>query len=168
MILVDNRMENEINSGFYVKMKFRDVITAFLKISRLGGPSRPTGNISRIECARNLKFGMVLATNKRCKKIMLNKHLFIVKKFRNDNFIFCGVIKKISAAGKNNPHLSVQIGLKNGFYLLFSAEANAVSLRWHIIVSYESNRSQSKMYSRKGISCSSVFCVCLFVCLLQF
>jgi len=37
-------------------------------------------------------------------------------------------------------------------------EANVVSVRWRIIVSYESN-----MYSGKGISCSSVFFVCLFV-----
>jgi len=38
---------------------------AFLKISRLGGgrPSRPAGNISRIEYARNLKFGMVASNH---------------------------------------------------------------------------------------------------------
>jgi len=34
-----------------------------LKISKLGGgPSRPVGNISGMGYARNLKFGMVVAT----------------------------------------------------------------------------------------------------------
>jgi len=45
---------------------------------------------------------------------------------------------------------------------LIAAEANAVSVRWRIIVSYK-----SKMYSGKGISRSSIFLglfVCLFVC----
>jgi len=49
------------------------------------------------------------------------RYLLIVKKFRNDSFIFNGVIKKTSAAGKNKgqndknelfqnvPNFSVQI-----------------------------------------------------------
>jgi len=47
---------------------------------------------------------------------------------------------------------------------MIAAEANAVSVRCHIIVSYESN-----MYSGNGISFSSAFFVfvCLFVAILS-
>jgi len=42
---------------------------------------------------------------------MANRYLLIDKKFRNDSFILHGVIKNISAAGKND-----QIGLKEKYF----------------------------------------------------
>jgi len=49
-----------------------------LTLLRLGAPSRPTGNISRMRYARNLNFFIIVVTKKHV-KIMLNKQWFFLK-----------------------------------------------------------------------------------------